>query len=373
MPESVLIIGGAGFIGSHLADALLEDGHSVRVLDVLDAQVHPLRSRPSYLPSEVEVIHGDVRDREALRRVLPAIQVVFHFGAAVGVGQSMYQVEKYVGTNSYGTAVLLDVLANEPHSVRKLVVASSMSIYGEGRYRCDSCGLITPSLRTTEQMGRGQWEILCPHCGRPAHPAPTGEDKPLMPTSVYAVTKRDQEELCLSVGRAYDIPTVALRFFNVYGPRQSLANPYTGVAAIFLSSLMNGKPPLIFEDGLQSRDFVHVKDIVQANLLAMDGDGADYMALNVGTGRPTTVRQVADVLRQELGVEAEPTITHRFREGDIRHCYADISRMGRTLGYRPSVTLEEGMADLIRWAVDERAVDLVDAATRELEAKGLVK
>lgn len=371
--ERVLITGGAGFIGSHLADGLLDAGYTVRVLDVLDSQVHRSNGPPDYLDPEVEVIHGNVMDQDTLGRALRDMDAVFHFAAAVGVGQSMYEVTKYVGTNCLGTATLLDALTSEPHAVRKLVVASSMSIYGEGRYRCDSCGDIAPHPRPPAQLQARRWEVECPNCHRDAGPAPTDESKPLQPTSVYAVTKRDQEELCLSIGRAYNLPTVALRFFNVYGPRQSLANPYTGVAAIFLSRLMNGKPPLIFEDGLQSRDFVHVRDIVQANLLALESDEADYLALNVGTGRLTSVRQIASVLGEVLGVDTQPEVVHKFREGDIRHCYADISLIQRTLGYRPKISLEEGMADLARWTVDQQATDLVDQATEELAVKGLVK
>jgi dTDP-L-rhamnose 4-epimerase len=371
--ERALITGGAGFIGSHLADGLLDAGYSVRVLDVLDPQVHRSNGRPDYLDPDVEVIQGDVLDQDALGRALRHVDVVFHFAAAVGVGQSMYEVPKYVGANCLGTATLLDALISEPNAVRKLVVASSMSIYGEGRYRCDSCGHIAPRPRPLGQLRSRRWEVRCPDCHRDASPAPTDESKPLQPTSVYAVTKRDQEELCLSIGRAYGLPTVALRFFNVYGPRQSLANPYTGVAAIFLSRLMNGKPPLIFEDGRQGRDFIHVRDIVQANLLALESDEADYLALNVGTGRLTSVRRIAGVLGEVLGVDTPPEVVHKFREGDIRHCYADISRIQRALGYRPKVSLEEGMADLARWTADQQATDLVDRATEELAVKGLVK
>jgi dTDP-L-rhamnose 4-epimerase len=281
----ILVTGGAGFIGSHLVDALLAAGHGVRVLDALDPQVHGgLRERgewPSYLAKECEKVVGDVRDRDALRRALDGIEVLYHQASAVGVGQSMYEIERYVDANTRGTAVLLDVLANEPHTVRKLIVASSMSIYGEGAYRCPTHGAVYPQLRPESQLDARSWEMQCPLCGEAVAPLPTTEEKPLYPTSIYAITKRDQEEMCLVVGRAYGIPTVALRYFNVYGPRQALSNPYTGVAAIFSGRLLNDQPPLIYEDGQQSRDFTHVSDIVQANMLALERDEIAYGAYNV--------------------------------------------------------------------------------------------
>jgi len=371
--ERVLITGGAGFIGSHLADRLLQEGHTVRVLDVLDPQVHPSGLRPAYLNQAVEFIEGDVRDREMLSNVLRAIDVIFHFAAVVGVGQSMYEIARYVDVNCGGTATLLDVLVNGKYPVRKLLVASSMSIYGEGRHHCDSCGDIAPGLRAYDQLQAQQWEVFCPICRGVAHPKATDEQKPLMPSSVYAVTKRDQEELCLSVGRAYNIPASALRFFNVYGPRQSLSNPYTGVAAIFISRLMNENQPLIFEDGLQRRDFVDVRDVVTACVLAMDSDAANYRAFNVGTGSAINVRQIADTLNQVLESDIDPLITKKFREGDIRNCYPDISLITRTLGYQPAHTFVAGMHDLVTWTKDQSPVDLVDTATAQLAAKGLVR
>jgi len=264
----VLVTGGAGFIGSHLVDALVQRGHVVRILDTFDPQVHG-SMRSDYLNPNAEYLEGDVRDRAMLRRALRGIDVVFHEAAAVGVGQSMYEIERYVSANALGTATLLDVIVNDRAPITKLIVASSMSIYGEGQYRCAACGTVYPALRSDEQLKGRQWEMACPRCHLSATPDLTPEDKPLMPTSVYAVSKRDQEELCLSVGRSYRIPTVALRYFNVYGTRQALSNPYTGVCAIFSARIKNGNPPMIFEDGRQSRDFTHVSDIVAANLLAM--------------------------------------------------------------------------------------------------------
>jgi dTDP-L-rhamnose 4-epimerase len=368
----VLVTGGAGFIGSHIVDLLLARGYDVTVFDNLDPQVHgPDAPVPDYLHPDARFIRGDVRDREALARAVRDADVVYHEAAAVGVGQSMYEVARYVEVNTLGGAVLLDILANERHTVRKLIVASSMSIYGEGRYACATCGPVSPRLRPAAQLQAHAWEVNCPRCGKPAEPHPTDEDKPLYPTSVYAVTKRDHEEMFLSVGRAYNIPTVALRYFNVYGPRQALSNPYTGVAAIFSGRLLNEAPPVIFEDGAQTRDFVHVSDIARANLLALESDRGDYEVFNVGTGRPVSIRQVAETLAGHLAPGIEPEIVGKFREGDIRHCYADIGRIQERLGYTPQVRFEDGMVELIGWVRTQRAADNYAAAARELERRGL--
>jgi dTDP-L-rhamnose 4-epimerase len=372
--KRILVTGGAGFIGSHLVDALVAQGHTVRVLDALVPQVHGDGLQvPKYLPKGVEFVKGDVQDRDAWVRALQGIDVVFHQAAEVGVGQSMYEIVRYVSANTLGTAVMLELLATGDYPLEKLVVASSMSIYGEGAYACPSCGPVSPRLRPIEQLLERDWEMRCPHCGLVAKPVPTTEEKPLHPTSIYAISKRDQEEMCLTVGRAYGIPTIALRYFNAYGPRQALSNPYTGVAAIFSSRLLNGHAPLIFEDGAQSRDFVHVQDIVRANLLAMECTQADYEVFNIGTGRQLTIADVARALAKGMGVDIEPQIVAKFREGDIRHCYADISKAGRLLGYEPTVAFEDGIADLVQWAGAQQSVDLVTDATQELSSRGLTK
>lgn len=368
----ILVTGGAGFIGSHLVDALLERGYRVRVLDQLVAQVHT-DGRPPYLHPDAEFWHGDVCDAALVDRALEDIDVVYHQAAAVGVGQSMYEMQHYLRANSLGTAVLLEALAKRRAHIRKLVVASSMSIYGEGAYICTVCGSVHPQLRPVSQLLARRWEVECPQCARPLVRVATAEDKSLCPTSVYAITKQDQEQLCLVVGRAYRIPTVALRYFNVYGPRQALSNPYTGVCAIFSSRLFNDQRPMIYEDGEQTRDFVHVSDIVQANLLALEIDRADYQAVNIGTGIPTTIRHMARLLAEGLGKDLAPDIVGKYREGDIRHCFADISRARDLLGYQPKVTLAQGIAELLDWVRQQQASDRIVHATAELEAHQLVR
>jgi dTDP-L-rhamnose 4-epimerase len=375
----VLVTGGAGFIGSHVVDALLAAGHAVRVLDSLEPQVHGGPGAgagrgewPAYLNSEAERITGDVRDPESVRRALAGVEAVLHQAAAVGVGQSMYEIARYVSLNSLGAAVLLEEVARARYQVRRLVVASSMSIYGEGLYLDAEGREVYPRLRSDAQLERRQWELL-DDAGRPLRPVGTPESKPLQPTSVYAVTKRDHEELFLAVGGAYAIPTVALRYFNVYGSRQALGNPYTGVAAIFSSRLLNRKPPLVTEDGLQSRDFIHVSDIARANLLALECEAADGRVYNVGTGRATTVRRIAELLGERLGVDVPATLTGRFRAGDIRHCFADIERARRELGFEPRVKLEDGIDEVIDFVRGQRAADLVDQANAELASRGLIR
>ena len=333
----------------------------------------PDQALPDYLNPEAEFVKGDVRDRDALARALQGIDVIYHLAAAVGVGQSMYQIQHYTEVNTLGGAVLLDLIANAEHSVRKMIVASSMSIYGEGKYRCDEHGFVYPRLRTEEQLKARDWEMKCPHCGREVESVPTDEDKPLYPTSIYAITKRDHEEMFLSTGFAYGIPAVALRFFNTYGPRQALSNPYTGVMAIFSGRLLNDQPPVIFEDGEQARDFTHVSDIVQGLLLAMERPEADNQVFNLGTGVPTSIGQVARLLSQHLtGGRVEPRILNRFRAGDIRTCYADLSKARDLLGFEPRVPLEEGLDDLLAWVAEQQAEDRFSQAEEELADKALV-
>ena len=370
MTEKILITGGAGFVGSHLADALLRRGCSVRCLDNLTEQVHGGRL-PEYLSPEVELVQGDVRDPGALRNALRGVDAVYHFAAAVGVGQSMYQIQRYMDINTLGTAQLLQALLDTKAPVRKLVVASSMSIYGEGAYTCPHCGTVAPPLRTMAQLKASQWDVFCPRCTGPLQPQSTVETKPSEVTSVYALSKRDQEELCLIYGRTYDLPVVALRFFNIYGPRQALSNPYTGVAAIFAARLLNNQAPLVFEDGQQQRDFVSVHDIVRANLLALEREEANGQVINIGSGQPITIRRVAAILAKALGKDIAPEITGRFRAGDIRHCYADISKAREILGFEPQISHEEGFAELASWLESQNAEDRSEEAARELQSFGI--
>jgi len=307
-------------------------------------------------------------------RALAGADRAVHLAAAVGVGQSMYEIVRYVKANDLGTAVLLEEMIKRPGQFRKLVVASSMSIYGEGAYRCRTCDArVNPNLRSSDQLAAHDWDFKCEACGGSLDLVGTPEGKPLFPTSVYAVSKQDQEQYCLIVGRAFNIPTVALRYFNVYGTRQALSNPYTGVGAIFSARLLNDQPPTIFEDGEQARDFVHVNDIVQANLLALETDAGDYEAINIGTGRPTSIKQIARLLAMGMDKDIEPEIVGKYREGDIRHCVADISKARQLLGYEPKVTLDAGFTELLGWLAGQDAEDRVGEATAELAEHSLVK
>jgi dTDP-L-rhamnose 4-epimerase len=370
MRSKVLITGGAGFIGSHLADALLHHGHTVRVLDNLDPQIHGAdQSRPDYLDPEVELVVGDVRDAAAMSRALDGIDTVFHFAAKVGVGQSMYDIERYTDVNNRGTAVLLEALSRRP--VARLIVASSMSIYGEGLYCGADGSIVAGQERTLDQLKRREWDVT-DAAGNPLTPVPTPESRQPALASVYALSKYDQERLSLMIGRAYGIPTVALRFFNVYGTRQSLSNPYTGVLAIFASRLLNGNAPLVNEDGNQRRDFVSVSDVTQACILAMEkaGEVAGH-CFNVGSGRNYTVVETARRLAEVLGRDLEPTITGKYRIGDIRHCFADITNARSLLGYEPKVLLEESLIELAQWLESQVAVDRTLQAASELDSRGL--
>jgi dTDP-L-rhamnose 4-epimerase len=370
MGRQVLITGGAGFIGSHVADALLALGHRVRVLDSLSAQVHGQGGkRPSYLAADVELVVGDMRDAAAVRRALAGVDVVYHLAARVGVGQSMYQILDYISVNDLGTAVLLEALVEKP--VERLIVASSMSIYGEGMYADAEGRPHAGHERSLEQLRRSEWE-LHDEAGRPLSPVPTPELKTPSLASVYALSKYDQEQLCLMIGRAYHMPTIALRFFNVYGPRQALSNPYTGVLAIFAARLLNQRPPLLFEDGLQQRDFVSVHDVVQACVRALAADAAVGHALNVGSGVAYTVLEVAARIARAMNQQdTAAQVTGKYRAGDIRHCFADITQARQLLGYEPRVIFDDGLVELAGWLNGQVAIDRVDQASSELTARGL--
>lgn len=372
--RNVLVTGGAGYIGSHLVDALVTRGYAVTVLDSLEPQVHRSGTWPSYANPRAAYVQGDVRDRAVFEPLVVAADAVVHFGAAVSVGQSMYQVDRYVDVNTRGTALLLDILVNARHDVRKVIVASSIGVYGEGAYRCATHGAVAPTIRPEAQLAARDWEQHCPACHAHVDSVPTPEDKALYRDNIYSMTKYHQEEMVLLIGKTYGIPAVAPRFFNVYGPRQSLSNPYAGVAAIWLSRLLNGKPPVVFEDGGQLRDFVSIHDVVDCLVRMLETSGADYLPVNVGSGETVTILEIARLLNRLLGTDIEPLVTQTGRTFDIRHNTADITRAREALGFAPRVSLEDGFSELIAWAktTPDVAVDFFDRALDELRQKGLL-
>ncbi|MGE0526995.1 MAG: NAD-dependent epimerase/dehydratase family protein [Bdellovibrionales bacterium] len=370
MPYKILITGGAGFIGSHLAHEMVKAGHKVRVLDCFLPQVHGGNDKlPEFIKEDVELIRGDVRSRRDLTAALKDIEVVFHLAASVGVGQSMYEIHSYVENNNLGTANLLQALIERP--VQKLVIASSMSLYGEGPYRDGEGRIRSDVRRSTDRLKRRHWNPIDEQ-ERELIPIPTPESKAPDLSSIYALTKYDQERMCLLVGKAYGMDTVALRFFNAYGRGQALSNPYTGVLAIFASRLLNDKPPVIFEDGRQERDFVHVSDVVQACRLAMDTPAAAGQSFNVGSGHHYQIQDVAKQMAEVMGkVHIGPEITGKYRVGDVRHCFADISLARKVLGYEPKVELAQGIEDLAEWLSAQQAEDRLQQMQQELSSRGL--
>ena len=368
----ILVTGGAGFIGSFIVDELIQKGYSVRIFDNLDPQVHAGGKRPKWLNKNAQFIQGDVRDYDALRKAMENMDVVFHHAAAVGVGQSQYQIKHYIDVNTGGTANLMDILVNHKNSIQKVIVAASMSSYGEGTYLCETDGLVRPNQRPEERMQQGLWEQICPICQREIKPVPITEKDRQNINSIYALTKKDQEDIVMTIGTAYKIPSVALRFFNVYGPRQSLSNPYTGVAAIFMSRIKNDHQPIVYEDGLQSRDLISVHDLVQANIMAMEKEEANYKIFNVGVQNPISILEIAKVLASLYDKDIQPGVQNKYRKGDIRHCFADITKIKEVLGWKPRISFEEGMKELIEWAHEEEAEDKFDSALQELKDKGLV-
>ena len=369
--STVLVTGGAGFVGSHIVDALLERGERVRVLDNLDPLAHA-GGVPAHLSADAELVTGDLGDRALVDSALDGVDRVFHLGGVVGNGESMVNVRRAVAANSVGTATVLEALIERRDSIRRLVLASSMVVYGEGSYECKRHGTVAPPLRSEERLRARDWEARCPRCGDHVAPVPTAEDAPLRPTSVYGITKRDQEELALVLGRAYGIEAVALRYLNVYGPRQALANPYTGVAAIFAARVLNGRRPRVFEDGRQLRDLVHVSDVVAATLAAMDAPAAPGNAINVATGARVRVLDLARSVAAALGSDLEPEVTDEYRAGDIRHCFADVESARQLLGFEASIDFESGLPELAEWVASRRVEERGDDAISELRSLGLV-
>jgi dTDP-L-rhamnose 4-epimerase len=370
----VVVTGGAGFIGSFVVDRLAADGHRVTIVDNLARQVHP-DGPPAYLNPAARMITADLRDRAALRGALEEADAVVHCASAVGVGQSQYEVAHYTDVNVHGTGLLLELLLERRQTLQRLVVLTSMTEYGEGMYRRRStAALLRVPIRSDDDVARHGWDPVAPDDGEVLDSVPTPEDAALQAANVYALTKRYQEELARSLGGFYNFPVVCLRLFNVYGPRQSLSNPYTGVLAIFLSRLLAGERPVVYEDGRQTRDFVSVHDVVDAIVLALESPAAVGQVLNIGSGVPQQIAGCAVRLAALLGRPGiTPQVTGQFRRGDIRHCTADLTRARTCLGFVPRVSWEDGLAELIAWAKQAPSVDLTVRAQRELQERGIVR
>lgn len=367
-----LLTGGAGFIGSHTADALLARGYRVRILDCLDPQVHGTTDRfPEYLDARIECQRGDVRDPAAVVRALDGASVVYHFASLTGVGQSMYEMQRYTDVNVSGTACLLEAIVRDRLPVQRVVLSSSRAVYGEGTHACARCGVVYPLPRGRTDLEQRRFQVYCPTCGAATAAVPTVEDRPLRPGSVYGWTKKMQEDLCRHAAEVHGVPVVILRYFNVYGSRQSLSNPYTGIVSIFFSRLRAGQPVALYEHGEPGRDFVHVRDVVQANLLALSADVAPGTTCNVGTGVESTIRDLADALAAAVGGEPAYVDRGEYRVGDIRSCFADLATTAAALGYAPTTMLAEGMREFAAWASGEDATDLYDRMVGELAARGL--
>jgi dTDP-L-rhamnose 4-epimerase len=370
--STILITGGAGFIGSHTADLLVAAGYRVRVLDLLDPQIHGERREfPAHLNAGVERLRGDVRNPADLERALDGVEAVYHLAALTGVGQSMYDLRSYVDTNCTGTAAILDALVKRRHSLRRFVLASSRAVYGEGTAECPAHGRVWPPARGRGNLEAGRFEALCPTCGAPTRPLATEENRPLAPVSVYAWTKKQQEEYCRYAAETFDLPVTILRYFNVYGSRQSLKNPYTGVVSIFYSRIMAGQPISLYEHGAPGRDFVHVEDVARANVLALTADVKPGACINIGSGAASTIRDVAEALAAAGDRNVGLVETAEFRIGDIRSCYADVANAKALLGYEPRKSLVQGMAEFVAWASTQRSVDLYAKAVDELSRHGL--
>jgi dTDP-L-rhamnose 4-epimerase len=369
----VLITGGAGFIGSHTADRLLQAGYRVRVLDLLIPQVHGEgECRPSYLNSRVELHIGDVRDPVAIDQALDDVSYVYHFAADTGVGQSMYAVAQYFSTNVHGTVQLWEGIQKRPGQIKRVVLSSSRAIYGEGRYSCVSCGDIVPDQRSEEQLLRADWRHHCPVCSAELESRVTDESTPPRPVSVYGLTKNIQEDICRLMGNTLGVPVVILRYFNVYGPRQSVTNPYTGVIPMFCTRLRSDRPIQLYEEGVPLRDFVHVYDVVDANIAALSMEGA-VNVVNVGSGAALSLRQVAETLCDALGVTPNIQLTTRFRIGDILGCYANLDRSTRLVGSEKRISFREGLKTLLPWLQTQTVVDRSEEVEVELRSKGVLK
>ncbi|MEJ7586576.1 MAG: NAD-dependent epimerase/dehydratase family protein [Ferruginibacter sp.] len=376
--KKVLITGGAGFIGSNLALSLIKKGYDITVLDNLSVQIHGENAGESFLyrsiADKVTFINGDVRNRADWEKALEGQEAVVHLAAETGTGQSMYQIYKYSEVNISGTAILLDILANTRHDIKKIIVASSRAIYGEGRYRCSTHGEVYPLTRNEEDLLNGLFECKCPSCGAEVELMSTHEDSKIQPQSVYGITKYNQEQLFLVAGKSLNIPAVAFRYQNVYGPGQSLSNPYTGILSIFSTQIKNNKPINIFEDGKESRDFVYIDDVVKATILGLESDNAAYNVYNVGTGRQVSVIEIVDKLIALYQSEVPVNLSGNFRLGDIRHNYADLTKISNDLGFTPDFQFEEGISRFIKWVNSQEIKESnYSNSIQELKERGLYK
>jgi dTDP-L-rhamnose 4-epimerase len=363
--EKILVTGGAGFIGSHTVDLLVENGYEVKVFDNFEPQVH-FNEKPDYLNQRAEYFFGDVTKKEDWFRALNNVDAILHLAAMVGVGQSMYQPVRYLTSNSIGTANMYEVLLEKQEikkNIKRIIVASSKSIYGEGAYVCKAHGVVYPSLRKREQLEKKDWEVHCPFCNEYVKPTGITEEKPVHNLSIYALSKYDTERIAINFGFALKIPTIALRYFNVYGPRQSLNNPYTGVIAIFSSRIKNNNPPIIFEDGNQLRDFIYVEDVARANILALETEKEGVY--NVGTGKAISILEITKTLIELFNSKVEPKIAGEFRVGDNRHDFADISRIRRELNFEPRYDLKQGLEKFVQWGETQEAIDMFEKAEEE--------
>jgi len=370
LTKKCLVTGGAGFIGSHIVDKLVSRGHSVTIFDNLSPQVHKDGKIPDYINKDARFVKGDVRNYEELKKVVLDSEIIFHKASAVGVGQSQYEIRHYIDVNEGGTSNLLDIIVNNKTQVEKIIVAASMSSYGEGNYNCPKCGTVRPVLRV--MCDAGNWEPECPKCGGCLEAIATDETAEQFCNSIYSLSKKNQEDMCHIIGKTYDIPTVALRYFNVYGTRQSLSNPYTGVAAIFMSRIKNGNKPVIYEDGRQTRDFISVHDIVNANILSMEKKEANFQTFNIGSGKAMKIKDIANIIAKFYGSPITPNIIETFRKGDVRHCFADISKARKELSFEVSITFEKGMLELAEWSKEAFSEDSFHLAHQKLVSKGIV-
>ena len=366
--KNILITGGAGFIGNYVSNFANKKGYNVTILDNLDKQVHgENQSWPDYLDKDINKVHGDIRDSNLVNELVKKNEYIIHLASAVGVGQSMYEVEHYTSVNSLGTGVLLQAIVNNKENIKKIIIASSMSVYGEGSYLDNNGNLSFPEERKDSDMIDLNWDF------DGYKPIPTNEEKPLKPSSIYALNKREQEENCLCIGKTYNIPTLAFRMFNVYGPYQALSNPYTGVVAIFSSRILSNQPPIIYEDGLQMRDFVYVEDVANAYIDALDTDFEGQHILNLGSGEQINIYNIAIELSKILQFNVKPTISNKFRSGDIRNCFADITKIKKVIGWKPQYSMNEGMKRLLSWLISVQKENLGNDASDDLKKFGLLK